>query len=429
MATLTWQDVAGQVRAPDYSEATELLTRGLGQISAAVQAPERLRQEKLDREMKGLLIQSEMNNQTSNMIDRIDTKLKNEVKERDLKEFSKHQSYLESSSRKAAMAGVPLPDFLANDPVYKSMGEGAKAYSASHLSDAYMRGDETRITMEERAKDNAYRAQRDAIADAQWRQNHALAAENARLAREERAALKAERDALKPKVWKTGNDKTDKAMSRMAAETGNRYIDASGARYADQKISDIGKNYKNLGAASALFDKVNRERVAAGKQEMPITVLMRTLDTGVGSNNFGDGWNDIDDAAITEALRSAGKLYDTASAGKDYYERLSALVDGGARPDQADIDRGWNRLYNQPERQPQGGKQKKADVVFDMPNYLQAEIARDPGMVYDAYLGRYVPKGSFTPHNPAPPEAPRKLKASTRPPVILTSSGLKPPSY
>ena len=422
MATLTWQDVAGQVRAPDYSEAASLITQGLGQVSAAAQTPERLRQEKLDQEMKGLMIQSEMNNRTGNMIDKIDTKLKNEVKERDLKEFSKNQSYLEANVRKAAMKGMSLDDFLANDPIYKNMGEGAKSYGAANLSDAYLRGDETRITMEERAKDDAYRAKRDAIADAQWRQNHALAAENARLAREERAALKAERDALKPKVWKTGSDKTDKAMSRLAAETGNRYIEASGARYADQKISDIGKNYKNLGAASALFDKVNRERVKAGKQEMPITVFMRTLDTGVGSNNFGDGWNDIDDAAITEALRSAGKMYDTALAGKDYYERLSALVDGGARPEQMDIDRGWNRLYNQPEGQPQGGKQKKADVV-------RAEIARDPGMVYDPYLGRYIPKGSFTAHNPAPPEAPRKLKVSTRPPVTLTSSGLKLPSY
>ena len=349
MATLTWQDVAGQVRAPDYSEAAALITQGIEGLGSGVQnllsGPEQRKQAQLTKEMMALKGQSAASAQIADSLGALSQNVKVTKKEKDVAEFGKHQSYLEANARKAAMKGMALDDFLANDPVYKNMGEGAKAYSASHLSDAYLRGDETRITMEERAKDDAYRAQRDAIADARWRQSHALAVENARIAREERAALKAERDALKPKVWKTGNDKTDKAMSRLAAETGSRYIEASGARYADQKISDIGKNYKNLGAASALFDQVNRERVAAGKQEMPVTVFMRTLDTGVGSNNFGDGWNDIDDAAIVEALRSAGKLYDTASAGKDYYERLSALVDGGARPEQADIDRGWNRLF------------------------------------------------------------------------------------
>lgn len=345
MATLTWQDVAGQVRAPDYSEASELMTRGLGQISAAVQAPERLRQEKLDREMKGLLIQSEMNNQTSNMIDRIDTKLKNEVKERDLKEFSKHQSYLESSSRKAAMAGVPLPDFLANDPVYKSMGEGAKSYGASRLSDAYMRGDETRISMEERAMDDAYRAKRDAIADAQWRQNHALAAENARIARAERAALKAERDALKPKVWKTGNDKTDKAMTRLANQTGQQYIEAAGEAYSELTLGDVGKGYKNLGAVSNLFGELNKQRVAEGKQPLPLNVLKRVVDTNVGADNFWNGINDVDDDAILKTLTVAGDQYDTAYKGREYYERLSGLVDAGSRPAQEDIDLGWNRMF------------------------------------------------------------------------------------
>lgn len=413
MATLTWQDVAGQVRAPDYSEATELLTRGLGQISTAVQAPERLRQEKLDREMKGLMLQSEMNNRTGDMIDKIDTKLKNEVKERDLKEFSKNQSYLEANVRKAAMKGMALDDFLANDPIYKSMSEGAKSYSAANLSDAYMRGDETRIMIEERAKDDAYRAQRDRVQDAQSQRSYALAAENARINREERAALKAERDALKPKVWNTGNDKTDKAMTQMAAETGRRYIEASGARYATQDITSIGKNYKNLGQVSDIFnDVINKERLAKGKEALPATVLMKVLDTGTGSNNFWDGWNDIDDKAITKALRAAGDMYDDAALSKDYYERLAVLVDGGARPDQASIDQGWNVLTN-------GPKKPKASVK---PDPVQQEITRQPkaGSYYDATLGTYVPNGMYSPQNPRPVEQPKRLPPPSKAPVRLS---------
>lgn len=345
MATLTWQDVAGQVRAPDYSEASELMTRGLGQISAAVQAPERLRQEKLDREMKGLLIQSEMNNQTSNMIDKIDTKLKNEVKERDLKEFSKNQSYLESASRKAGMAGIPLPDFLATDKVFQSMGDGAKAYSAANLSDAYTRGDETRISMEERAKNDAYRAQRDAVQDRQWAANYRLSAENARLAREERAQAKAAADALKPKVWKTGNDKTDRAMTMLANKTGTQFNEASGAAYATQTIGDVGKGFKNLGAASSLFQQENDRRTEAGKPRLPENVLKRVLDYNVGNNTIFDGANNIDDAAFNQLLTAAGDQYDTAFKGREFYEYLSAHVDRGARPDQAAIDRGFNMMF------------------------------------------------------------------------------------
>lgn len=345
MATLTWQDFAGRVAAPDFSDASAMITQGIGQVSAAAKTPERLRQEQLDREMKGLLVQSEMNDRTGNMIDKIDTKQKNEVKERDLKEFSKNQSYLESASRKAAMDGIPLPDFLATDKVFQSMGDGAKAYSAANLSDAYMRGDETRITMAERAKDDAYRAKRDAISDSQWRQTHALSAENARLARAERAEAKAAAEALKPKVWKTGDDKTDKAMTMLANNTGMQFIEASGAAFQEKTLSELGKGYKNLGAVNDVFDKVNAERQAQRLPMLPENVLKRIVSKGVGANSTFDGLNDIDDAAIKNALLAAGKQFDTALRGREYYEYLSARVDAGSRPKQQHIDLGWNELF------------------------------------------------------------------------------------
>ena len=374
MATLTWQDVAGQVRAPDYSESAEMITQGLGQISAAVQAPERLRQERLDREMKGLMIQSDMVERTGNMIDKIDTKQKNEVKEKDLKEFSKNQSYLEAGVRKAALKGVSLDEYLATDKVYQGMGEGARSFSAANLSDAYMRGDETRITMEARAQDDAYRAQRDNVQDSQWRAGHALSQENARVSRANSQMIAAERrdakkaaDSLKPKVWNTGNAKTDRAMQMLAKRSGSQYNIAAGESYAESTIGDVGKGYKNLGAVSNIFDNINRNRAAKNQPAIPDNVLKRILDTNVGANGYFMGTNGIDDAAITDTLSIAADQYDNAVKGREYYEYLSAHVEGGARPDETAVSENWNTMFPSQKARPVA---KKAAAPTSMDVYM-----------------------------------------------------------
>lgn len=349
MATLTWQDVAGQVRAPDYSDAAALITQGIQGLGKSVadlgSAPEQRRQAALAKEMMLVDMQAKGVQQRADLGIQLGKELDVRTEKKDMKEFSKNQSFLEAGARKAAMAGMKLEDYLANDKTFQGMSDGAKAYSASHLSDAYLRGDETRITMEERAKDDAYRAQRDAVQDRQWAANYRLSAENARLAREERAQAKAAADALKPKVWKTGNDKTDRAMTMLANKTGTQFIEASGAAYADQTIGDVGKGFKNLGAASSLFQQENERRMKAGKPPLPENVLKRVLDYNIGNNTFFDGANNIDDAAFNQLLTAAGDQYDTALKGREFYEYLSGHVDRGARPDQAAIDRGFNMMF------------------------------------------------------------------------------------
>lgn len=431
MATLTWQDVAGRVAAPDFSDASALITQGIGQVSAAAKAPERLRQEQLDREMKGLLVQSEMNDRTGNMIDKIDTKQKNEVKERDLREFSKNQSYLESASRKAAIDGIPLPDFLAADPTYQSMGDGARAYGAGRLSDAYMRGDETRIHIKERNEDQAYRAQQDLIQRQQWNASFAEQRRNNAAMRQERAEAKAAADALKPKVWKTGDDRTDKAMTMLANTTGMQFIEASGAAYEGKTVEELGKRYKNLGAVNDVFDKVNAERQAQRLPTLPDNVLKRIVAKGVGANSTFDGLNDVDDTAIKNALLAAGKQFDTALKGRQYYEYLSARVDAGSRPNQQHIDLGWNQMFPGSQTQPPKNNQtrpSKNNRESAVP--ALEEIVRGTQMVYDPHLGREIPVGSYTTVNPRPADKPRKFKPSTRPRVTLTVGDvIKPPSY
>lgn len=435
MATLTWQDVAGRVAAPDFSDASAMITQGITGLGKSVSdlgtAPEKRRLEEVAKQNQLLALQMGFTEDTVNKAIALDKSVDQRKEKEAVKEFSKNQSYLESASRKAAMDGIPLPDFLATDEVYQSMGDGAKAYSASNLSNAYMRGDETRITMAERAKDDAYRAKRDAVGDAQWARSFALSAENTRLARAERAEAKAAAEALKPKVWKTGDDKTDKAMTMLANNTGMQFNEASGAAYQDKTLSEVGKAYKNLGAVNDVFDKVNAERQAQRLPMLPENVLKRIVSKGVGANSTINGLNDIDDAAITDALLSAGRQFDTALKGKQYYEYLSARVDAGSRPNQQHIDLGWNQMFPGSQTQPpknnqtRPSKNNRESMVPEL-----AELVRGTQMVYDPHLGREIPVGSYTTVNPRPADKPREFKPSTRPRVTLTVGDvIKPPSY
>lgn len=371
---LTWQDVAGQVRSSDFSGSANMITKGLDQLSGALQAPERLRQEQLDREMRGLMLQSDMNVQTGNMLDRMDTKKKGEAKERDMKEFGAAQSTLEALSRNTAMKGGSYEDVLKSE-AYQSLSEGARAYGASNLSDAFMRGDETRIQRADNAAD-------DARNERHFQANYQLSKENAAMARQDRRDrqedARAQRELAnygKPKVWRTGNDKTDKTMTQLGERTGRQYIEASGEGYSERDLTDLGKGYKNLGAVSDVFAEVNRKRVEAGQRALPLNVLKRAVDTGVGANSFINGFNDVDDKAITQALGVMGEQYDLAAKGRDFYEQLSGNVEGRAGPkfelSQQIVDKEWNRMF--PKKVPRPAARQTGPA---------------PGYTYDSRLDR-----------------------------------------
>lgn len=436
MATLTWQDVAGQVRAPDFTDAAAMITQGISGLGNSVAAigsagDERRKiaaAKELQQAQMAAGLSKELTKDTNNFFNEQTVR----TEKKDMKEFSKNQSYLESGVRKAAMAGIPLPDFLATDKVYQSMGDGAKAYSAANLSDAHMRGDETRITMEERAKDDAYRAQQDLIQRQQWNATFAEQRRNNAAMRQERAEAKKAAEALKPKVWKTGNDKTDRAMTQLANRTGFAWNEASGAAYEELVVSDVGKTYgEALGAVSDVFDQVNTDRVKTGKQPLPENVLKRVLSKGVGTNSWFDGANGIDDTAIKKTLSVAGDQFDTAFKGRDFYERLSAKVDAGSRPDESQISKAWNAVLFPGSKTPQPSqpaRNNRQSMVPEMTELLRAST--QPQMVYDPHLGREIPVGSYTSTNPRPADKPREFKPSTRPRVRLTAGDvIKPPSY
>ena len=234
--TLTWQDVAGQVRAPDFTEASNLITQGIGNLGTAVRdvvgGPEDRRRADLAKQLLLVNMQQEGMQKHAEAGRQLGHDMKVIRKEKDQEEFSAAQSIIEAGAREAGLSGKNLQEFLASNEAYQKLDEGARAYGASHLSDAFLRGDETRIQQQERAADNARQ-------ERQFQMSYNLQAENTRLARIERAEAAAERKAdrelaaaSKPKVWKTGNDKTDKAMTILAQRTGAQYSEASGEAYA-----------------------------------------------------------------------------------------------------------------------------------------------------------------------------------------------------
>lgn len=364
---LTWQDVAGQVRAPDPSGLNDMITRGVATVGQAVanlgSAPDQRRKEEAAKQLQMAQIVSAMAGQVNQQAQSFlkDKEVRDDKQA--MKDFSTVQSSLEAGSRQAALAGKSLDDYLTGSKEYQGLSQNARAFAMEHLSNAWMKGDDTRISMAEHAADNARQ-------QAQFNAQMGMEQQRLALARQEAADRRAERDlanAGKPKVWKTGDDKTDKAMTELARATGFQYNQASGAAYEDKTVSELaGKKYKNLGAVSDIFNSVNAARQSKGLSALPENVLKRIVDLGVGSNSVVTGMNGIDDAAITDALRVASDEYDTAAWGKQFYEHLAGRVESGSRPDANDIAKGLSMFKKKPAQQEPAAPSLSAPVVPTM---------------------------------------------------------------
>lgn len=330
MATLTWQDVAGQVRAPDYSEASELMTRGLGQISTAVQAPERLRQEKLDREMKGLLIRSEMNNQTSNMIDKIDTKLKNEAEKKDMKEFSKIQSFLEAGFQDAANQGKSFDEYLKGSKEYSSLSEGAKAYGASRLSDAYYRGQQAR-------EQRLAREQNDRMQEAQLALQRQNLAESRAARAEASRSRKIADDISQMRLDELKRAEADRKflstpLGRLTERVGTNYNDAIGKGYENKTWGEIakGSGIKGYSEYREGLNSLNARRVEQGKRALPEGAAKSLLATQIGKNTGIPSWfNEVDGFDIDGQLSIIADQYDASLREADVLTKFKTLQEKG----------------------------------------------------------------------------------------------------
>lgn len=368
MGPLTWRDVAANVNVTNYADTSALITQGIAGIGEAVAklggAKDERRKLEAAQELQRLQVESEMarilRKDTNAAFD--SSELRTEKK--DAKEFGANQASLEALFREGGLKGVSYSDLLKSED-YLRLSEGARAFGASDFSDAYERGDETRI----RRADAAANDRRE---QARWDASHQLAKQNAeedRLYRQEgrkaREAAEAERLRNLPKVWNTGDDKTDEAITKLMLRTGHDWNEASGARYDTVDTASLSKGYKNPGAVGEIFNAINIRRMDEGKTALPEGVLKRLISTGVGSNSFFDGTNNVDDTAVEKAFEAFERQYDDAQSGRDYYTALSARVEDGARLNKRGVDAGWNRLF-QDQRDAQARKKAEEQAQADL---------------------------------------------------------------
>lgn len=338
MATLTWQDVAGQVRAPDYSDAGALITQGIQGLGKSVadlgSAPEQRRQAALAKEMMLVDMQAKGVQQHADLGIQLGKELDVRTEKKDMKEFSKNQSYLESASRKAGMAGIPLPDFLATDKVYQSMGDGAKAYSAANLSDAYTRGDETRISMAERAAENARQERHFQIQLAESRADRAEAArsraEAARSRKIEDEAAQIRLDELKRA--EADRKFLDTPLGILTARAGANYNDAIGKKYENMDWGGIAKASGIKGYSEYLENlrALNAKRLEQNKRPLPEGAAKSVLAAQIGKNTgIPSVFNEVDGSDIDKQLLLMADQFDASLRETDVLNRFKAMQDKG----------------------------------------------------------------------------------------------------
>lgn len=239
---LTWQDVAGRVQAPDMTRTSELITRGIAALGESVAdvvgGPEQRRQAQLAREILGLKGQQEASAQVADGIRGLRTDMKNVQNEKDMKEFGAAQSVLEATAADFALQGKSYDEFLKSD-VYAKLGEGARAYGASHMSDAFYRGQQTRDRRLEQEQNNRVQEaqlamQRENLALS--RQARADAAESRRIA-ERTAQLRLDALERDEKDRKFANTE----LGRVTQRVGANFIDATGRAYEDKPWEQLAK--------------------------------------------------------------------------------------------------------------------------------------------------------------------------------------------
>ena len=184
MATLTWQDVAGQVRAPDYSEAAALITQGISGIGKSVadlgSAPEQRRQLAAAKELQQVQVAAGL---SKDMYREADAYFKDQTvrtEKKNMKEFGAVQSILEAGFQDAGYQGKTFDEYLKGSKVYNDLPEDVKAYGASHFSDAYYRGQQAREQHLEREQNARMQAARLALERQSLAESRAARAEAAR---------------------------------------------------------------------------------------------------------------------------------------------------------------------------------------------------------------------------------------------------------
>jgi len=361
MATLTWRDVVGGVRAPDLSEATAAITRGiegLGEsVSALANGPAQRRNVQLANQLSLISTEQKFLDSNRELMEEQTKKADADAEKAALKSFSRVQSQLESGVRDAARKGLSVDDFLAKSELFGNLDENARSFAASHLSDAAYQG----LTLREKDEDDAVRNQ-------QWNASFGLQREaSSRAARESNLRIKAmekemaaaDKNGKLP--WKTEDKETNEAAKEFTRRVGLAMMGASGGVYDEKSIADVAKEsgIGDFSDAASTFRAFNLTRQKQGLPVLPDNSLKALLAQGSNKSWWLDSF-DEDLSTIADqydrALEAQGTLqnvYDTINRGGTYevpgmqaeFDRLLQKQPVGVPiPDGALTDRGRRSL-------------------------------------------------------------------------------------
>jgi len=341
MATLTWQDVAGQVRAPDLNGSALLISRGVDQLAAAAQEPERIRQAQIDREMKGLLLQSEMAGRTDDMLDKRDTKRTAAAEKADMKEFGAAQSTLEAMSRSAGLKGSSYDDVLKSD-AYMGLSPGARAYASAHLSDAWTRGDEARLAKIEGDQDEA-RAQANfnrSFAQSEQHHRDSEARQTREFNRREKLFEEEYRAKREAEGFISNDPKTNIAWRERSKQTASqkapilRGLELYGnmsPREAAIKGKNDGNWFRDGDAEAQVMARNVQEKTGKKVDTWMINQLL--VEGGSANNGFLNPRGQFDQGKAEEYLTDLVKLNEAANKNQEFFDAMTINARNGTKYD------------------------------------------------------------------------------------------------
>lgn len=299
MAGLTWQDVAGQVAAPDYSEATAAITRGIesigSSVNAIVGAPEERRKADLAAKMvaaatgqKFLDINTEKAEKDAELARRLQDRAAQQA-------WGQARSQLETMAYDAALNGKGIEAVLQSE-LYQSLAPEARALADGNIADVLRDGIRTRDARLEREQNNRIQARQLALSEAS----------NARAARESnirlRALQAAEQEALdlKDPFRRIRDPRQKQALRQYSNDVGALVAQTDLTPYAGKSVADI--LTKELGlpkdswigsdageAVSEIrngFEEANRRLVSQGLRPLPPEAMAYAASTNAGNSNF-----------------------------------------------------------------------------------------------------------------------------------------------
>lgn len=309
--TLRWQDVAGQVDAPDTSSAAALISEGISGLGQSIQqillAPETRRREALAMEAKLLGMQREMVGESANKL----TSFGKEARELDNvradEEWSGAQSLLEEAAWNAGLNGKSLDDVYKSD-AFQRLSPKAQSRAKDELSDVLRNAVGVRDQRIQQELANRRAAESMAIQRAQEarsQQLHKITLE--KYAREEK-----ERKAAEAAKRYSNDPETQRTLERRELALGEAFFNAEGGEFSARgkkggvTIGELTKGIldpDDAAEAETAFNQFNRDFKKRTGIELPPGVLKSALDSGVGINDGLPGvFNDYDPDALNRHL-------------------------------------------------------------------------------------------------------------------------------